>query len=497
MSTMISFLMHRDDKQCQSTHRFALPCGKLASLLTVALLMLFARLSTRAVELAPSTKSNPASVAAAQSDTAPEITAMRGYQLLTGKPYQPIDFTPAEFDALWKIWPPDLKSAAEKATHAERRRMAFSRYGLVLNPASPEGAPLGVVDTGAGWAMNCLSCHGGKVAGRVIPGLPNSHYAFQTLMQDVAKAEVAAGRQLTPGRASGAMIPMSRSNGATNAQTASVLLSAMRDDNLELLETPRKVPFEHYDLDAPPFWNTKKKTHLYIDGFVPKTARVIMQFVLVPANSAESIKSWESDFQEVLAWIESVEPPKYPFTIDRELAERGRQVFNRACAECHGTYGPGGSYPEKRVDIAEIGTDRVRLDGMPVEHRRFYHSSWFGEFGKLEVVEKPSGYVAPPLDGVWASAPYFHNGSVPTLWHVLHESKRPAVWLRSEDGYDQARVGLEVQELDVLPPEVRRADDKRRYFNTQLRGKSAAGHSFPDQLSEAEKHAVLEYLKTL
>ena len=84
---------------------------------------------------------------------------------------------------------------------------------------------------------------------------------------------------------------------------------------------------------------------------------------------------------------------------------------------------------------------------MPPEHRRFYRESWFGEYGKLDVVEEPDGYVAPPLDGIWASAPYFHNGSVPTLWHVLHPDERPAVWLRSEDGYDQQRVGLEVTDI--------------------------------------------------
>ncbi|MGD9644407.1 MAG: cytochrome c [Pirellulales bacterium] len=434
----------------------------------------------------------PATASQASNDA-----AARGYRNLTGKPYQPVDFTAAEFDALWTVWPPELKSLAERATAAERRRLAFSRYGLVPNPDTPDGAPLGVVDTGHGWAMNCLSCHGGKVAGRVVPGLPNSHYAFQTLMQDLAKAEIAAGRPLTADKANTALIPLSKSNGATNAQTASVLLSAMRDDQLNLLDSPRQVSFKHYDLDAPPFWNTKKKTHLYIDGFVPKSARVIMQFVLVPANSAATIKSWEPDFQDVLAWIESLEPPPYPYAIDRELAERGRPIFSRACAECHGTYGPGGSYPEKRVDIDVVGTDRLRLEGMPVEHRRFYHESWFGEFGKLAVVEEPSGYVAPPLDGVWASAPYFHNGSVPTLWHLLHEDARPAVWLRSEDGYDQEKVGLEVSEFESLPAVVRRADDKRRYFNTRLSGKSAAGHSFPEQLSEDEKQAVLEYLKTL
>jgi mono/diheme cytochrome c family protein len=236
---------------------------------------------------------------------------------------------------------------------------------------------------------------------------------------------------------------------------------------------------------------------LYIDGFVPKTHRVIMQFALVPSNNAETFKEREEGFRDILAWIESLEAPKYPWRFDDVLAAKGKVAFERVCAECHGTYGPGGSYPEKRVPLEIAGTDETRLKGMPAAHRRFYRESWFGEYGKLEVVEEPDGYVAPPLDGIWASAPYFHNGAVPTLWHVLHPDKRPAVWQRSEDGYDQKRVGLEVTELEKLPDEVKLGEDKRRYFNTKLSGKSAGGHLFPDELSEEEKGAVLEYLKTL
>ena len=134
---------------------------------------------------------------------------------------------------------------------------------------------------------------------------------------------------------------------------------------------------------------------------------------------------------------------------------------------------------------------------MPRSHRRFFANSWFSDGGRLEVIEDPEGYVAPPLDGIWASAPYFHNGSVPTLWHVMHADQRPTVWRRTEDGYDRQRVGLEVETFNELPASVRRADEKRTYFDTRLPGKSAAGHTFPEALSEDEKRAVLEYLKTL
>jgi hypothetical protein len=122
---------------------------------------------------------------------------------------------------------------------------------------------------------------------------------------------------------------------------------------------------------------------------------------------------------------------------------------------------------------------------------------WMSDYGKDEVRLDPGGYVAPPLDGVWGSAPYFHNGSVPTLWHVLHPDDRPAVWLRTEGGYDRDRVGLEVTEFPKVPESVSTAAERRRYFDTSIRGKSAAGHRFPDVLTEDEKRAVLEYLKTL
>jgi hypothetical protein len=42
-----------------------------------------------------------------------------------------------------------------------------------------------------------------------------------------------------------------------------------------------------------------------------------------------------------------------------------------------------------------------------------------------------------------------------------------------------------------------RPSDRRTFFDTQKPGKSAAGHDFPDALTEDEKTAVLEYLKTL
>ena len=87
-----------------------------------------------------------------------------------------------------------------------------------------------------------------------------------------------------------------------------------------------------------------------------------------------------------------------------------------------------------------------------------------------------------------------------TVWNVLNYDKRPLVWLRSRDGYDQKRVGLVVDSFATLPPTVIEPWDKRRYYQNDLIGKKVSGHEFPLlplKLTDDEKWAVIEYLKTL
>jgi mono/diheme cytochrome c family protein len=254
-------------------------------------------------------------------------------------------------------------------------------------------------------------------------------------------------------------------------------------------------------MDAPAWWHYRTRNSLYADGFAAKGHRMLMQFLLVKENGPEKFAAWEDEFRDIEAWIATLEPPKWPGPIDASLAAVGKGVFATHCASCHGTYGPDGSYPERLVSIDEVGTDRVRLDSLTAKERSDLNASWFGHMGAdgAELADRAagSGYVAPPLDGVWASAPYFHNGSVPTLWHVLHSGERPTVWRRTPTGYDESRVGLEVEELDALPEGKLLPSVRRQYFDTRKPGKSAAGHDFPDALSADEKTAVLEYLKTL
>ncbi len=430
-------------------------------------------------------------------------TPHRGLELLLKKAYLPAEFDDAVFDDLWLAWEEPLRSQAEKATPAERRRIAYGRYGFTPRPDKEGGGkdddrrPLQYVVSGeGGWSVNCFACHGGKVAGRVMPGLPNSHFAMQTLFDDVRTVKLVTGK-IGRREIFGSLFPLGGSNGTTNAVMFGVAVTAVRDRDLAF-DDSRPIPkFLHHDMDAPPWWHVKRKKWLYADGSIENDHRALMTFLLsAKGNTGPRVRSWEQDFRAIYDWILTIEPPQYPYPIDRPLAAKGRLAFNDHCASCHGTSGEGGKYPNKLVPLDEVGTDRARLDALSAEHLEWYEASWLSHYGKKKV-NAERGYVAQPLDGIWATAPYFHNGSVPTLWHVLHPDERPAVWRRSEDGYDRQRVGLEVTTYDRMPESARLPAQRRQFFSTADFGKSAAGHRFPDALSEDERRAVLEYLKTL
>jgi mono/diheme cytochrome c family protein len=176
------------------------------------------------------------------------------------------------------------------------------------------------------------------------------------------------------------------------------------------------------------------------------------------------------------------------------------------CARCHGTYGPNWTYPNKIVPLNVIGTDPNRYYGISETFRRYYNQGWFGRERQGWLADGyparlSAGYQAPPLDGIWATAPYLHNGSVPTVYHLLNSKTRPRVFTRSyrtdKDAYDPIKLGWKVDVLEHGPDPHLRASARRKVYDTSQPGRSHAGHNFGDVLTEAERMAVIEYLKTL
>jgi mono/diheme cytochrome c family protein len=404
------------------------------------------------------------------------------------------------FDEVWQSWPAPLRDQAEKATLQERRSLAFERYGLTPRPGDDSGKPLQyVVDENGEWTMNCFSCHGGSVYGTITPGAPNNRFALQTMTEELRATKFRLGKPLSRMDVGAMVIPLGTTHGTTNAVVFGVGLMSQRDEQLNLINAP---PAEHihHDMDAPPWWHFYKRPYIYIDGFAQRGHRGLMQFMLIPENGPQFFREHEDDFRDVFAYLSSLRAPQYDGPVNKELADQGRAVFDQTCARCHGTYGDSATYPNHRVPIEELGTDPVRLTALSVAGRRKYSQSWFahgGEPDQQTTIVDPDGYVAPPLDGVWASPPYFHNGSVPTLWHVLHPSERPAVWRRTTEAMDHQRVGFQIEVVERIPFTETDVAIRRSYFDTRRFGKSNRGHDYPDELSEAEKLAVLEYLKTL
>jgi mono/diheme cytochrome c family protein len=256
--------------------------------------------------------------------------------------------------------------------------------------------------------------------------------------------------------------------------------------------------YQDMDLDPIPWWHLKKKTALYVDATLRGDfTRPIMQFTM-GEPSGEKIRSWESDFTDILAYLKTIEAPKYPFPVDRQLAADGEKVFARTCAECHGSYGPNGKYPNRIVPLEVVGTDPLRLHGLTKEFRVYFNKTWFAEKSS-HAEEAPTGYVAPPLDGVWASAPYFHNGSVPTVYGVLTQEARPKYYRRigGAKEYDAKVLGLKYETLSAPAAPGMPGEARRRVVDTTIAGLGNGGHPFGFKLNEKEKRQVIEYLKTL
>lgn len=433
------------------------------------------------------------------------LTPHPGYLLLTEKAYLPPDFDQETFDSVWKVWPQPLREQAADVSVEERRQMAFQRYGLTKRPGDDSGKPLQyVVDDQGHWTMNCLACHGGSVYGRPTPGAPNNLYALQTLSEEIRKTKLRMGKTLTRMDLGSLAIPLGTTHGTTNAVVFGVALMNFRDRHLNIVNAP-PPPVVHHDMDAPPWWYFHKRPYLYIDGFAQRGHRGLMQFILVQENGPEKFRQWEQDFRQIYDYLMSLRPPPYEGPIDHGLADRGQALFRVNCAECHGGNGGRDSverYPNHREPLDSIGTDPVRLRAIPLEGRQRYAESWFAAAGEdpesvQHTILDPDGYVAPPLDGIWASAPYFHNGSVPTLWHVLNPEQRPTVWRRIAEEIDAEKVGLRIEVVHQIPLTESDFAVRRQYFDTRKAGKSNAGHDYPDSLTPSEKQAVLEYLKTL
>ncbi len=364
-------------------------------------------------------------------------------------------------------------------------------------------------------APNCLQCHGAMLNDEFVMGLGNHSADFtvdRSLNSPLLNAAIASlyGGQTSPEWAAydqfrkGIEVigprTITETRGSNPADKILQTLVAHRDkQTLEWIDEPQvTLNNEVIPTDVPAWWLLKKKNAMFYHAVTRMDyCKSLMAASLLTITDGDKAIEVDSKMPDVLAYIYSLEAPEYPFAIDTDLAAEGKRLFDDNCASCHGNYGSNPSYPNLLVSLSTIGTDRALSDHYTSSSEindyfmDFFNNGWFGTDDNAILVLAEGGYVAQPLDGIWATAPYFHNGSVPTLEDVLNSPGRPTYWSRnfSSTEYDQVKVGWDVT--------VETSKVNRNTYDTSLMGYGNQGHTFGDSLSESERQALIEYLKTL
>jgi mono/diheme cytochrome c family protein len=229
-------------------------------------------------------------------------------------------------------------------------------------------------------------------------------------------------------------------------------------------------------------------------------ARFMLLAAMLCAETPDQVAAVDAYAPDIRAWIASLQPPAFRWPVDAALADRGKSVFEATCSRCHGTYGPGGSYPDLVIPLDTVGTDPAyALAATDGSEDRFYDWAARSPYGPSVRTAPARGYSAPPLDGVWATAPYLHNGAVPDMVGLLDSTRRPAFWRHLTDPreYDPATLGWRHEVLDHGQDGEPDPALRRLIYDTTLPGHGNGGHSFGDRLSPEDRKALIEYLKTL
>lgn len=241
-------------------------------------------------------------------------------------------------------------------------------------------------------------------------------------------------------------------------------------------------------------------------------------FRSVLIDSALGLQAQNTDFfhrrmADLEGWLRKLPPPTYPIAatdVEAATIPQGRALFERQCAACHA------SGRDNRmgtvIPVEEVGTDPERTHAWTREAADGANAV-VADFGiERTPMSKPPkpGYTAMQMDGLWLRAPYLHNGAVPTLRALLEAPAcRPRVFYRGYDVLDREHVGFvstrcgepaespqpgcsaDPVRSGCMPPE------KGWRHDTSERGNGNGGHDYGTTLSEAEKKALVAYLKTM
>ncbi len=317
----------------------------------------------------------------------------------------------------------------------------------VLSPSGHE-MPIGLSKVTIGFprvGINCAMCHTASVrlrpgdVPRIYPAAPSHQTAPQQYVQflfacasdprftaDTILPEIAKNHQLSMLDRliyRFVIIPRTRS-GLLDLQRADTWMHSRPAWGRGRIDPFNPVKFRVLgqpvdatigNSDMVPLWNlgAHKGYAFHWDGLNTELREVVLSSAIGDGASTKwvdrDMRAWDStdpqhvsSLRRVQNYISTVQAPAYPFPIDRELAARGQAVYGSACASCHA---PGGARTGTVVPLAEIGTDRHRLDMWTKPSAAAYNAYGEGHTWKFSHFRTTEGYVSVPLEGLWLRAP--------------------------------------------------------------------------------------------
>lgn len=234
-------------------------------------------------------------------------------------------------------------------------------------------------------------------------------------------------------------------------------------------------------VDIPSLWQQgiRKNMWMHWDGNNGSLAERNLSAALAGGASEDSLD--HKSIERVAQWSLDLASPKFPEPVSHQLVEQGRPIYAAKCAACHDT--KGGDFG-KVSPLLLVKTDPDRVNLFSKEMVAAFGSVGTGRSWQFKNYRKTDGYANAPLDGVWARAPYLHNGSVPTLHDLLlPPAQRPQKFFKGCRTFDPTNVG--------------RSCASGFQFDTTLRGNGNGGHEWGTELEAAQKAVLLEFLKTL
>jgi hypothetical protein len=411
-----------------------------------------------------------------------------------------------------------------------------------------------VIETklGAGVTISCAQCHTGNLFGRKVIGMtnrfPRANRAFifgkmatKPVLPEVFKVVTGASAGETELYARsrealqfiGSIEPLQLGLDTSLAHVALSLARRAQDDWASkvtgLKARPEPLATFHADSKPAVWWNLKYKNRWLSDGSVVSGNPIYTNILwneIGRGTDLHELDHWLSSndqvIRELTTAVFSSEAPRFTDffpaeKIDLAKAKHGQKLFNESCAKCHGTYEKAWdlstasqlslqaqlrtlrvSYQPKKP-VFDVGTDPQRYQGM----------ASLAQLNNLEisrrngiVIEPQKGYVPPPLVGIWARWPYFHNNSAPSLCAVLtrHEERPVTYWAREANDpkkdFDLNCNGYPIERPTTVT--------NQWFYDTRRAGMHNTGHDERILLKDGkeifstdDKQALVQFLQTL